>query len=396
MFLTSTRERKELPKMSEALARCPLRQTVPVKKILRFIGQVVCLLLVAAGLLAALLATFCLLAMLIVWFQEGTLQTTDRTILAAGIKSLLGACVLVGAAWWIRGKIVVNRAGDNSFRIVESKSGHLEKLVQNVFTIGSFVILATWLWPRVPGSFIIKVPAVAGWLVAGFLGCHACIALHELGHLAAAWLAGFDLRKIQVGMGPVLWSHSFANGLLSEWRAWPQVGFMFATPRKTEGFRARQSFFVVAGPLANLIVLWATYQLITRVFGGLVAGFGQGTGGLMVFVLFWWMVLSTVGGLVPHKVRLDRHEVWNDGYWLLRLWTGSGADVTELARSSNWRELLKLFQSDCPRNGVPSEPVELELQTHLTSPVALQEQRALLGTRLLRKASLISSPPASP
>lgn len=354
-----------------------------VKKFLRFVGQAACILLVAAGLLAALAATFCLLAMLIVWFQEGALQPADWPIVAAGAKWLLGSGVLVGVAWWLRGKIVPNPTGDNSFRLVESKSGHLEKLVQNVFTIGSIVILATWLWPRVPGSFIIKVPVVTGWLVAGFLGCHACIALHELGHLAAAWFVGFDLRKIQVGVGPVLWSRSFANGLLSEWRAWPQVGFMFATSRKTEGFRARQSFFVVAGPLANLIILWATHQLITRVFGGLVAAFGQGPGGLMVCALFWWMALSTVGGLVPHKIRLDRHEIWNDGYWLLRLWTGSSADVTELARRSNWREYMKLFEPGCPRSVVPLEP---------SGPVALQEQRALLSSRLLRKASITSGP----
>jgi hypothetical protein len=356
-----------------------------VKKILRFVGQAACMLLVAAGLLAALFATFCLLAMLIVWFQEGTLQPADWAIVAAGAKWLLGSGVLVGMAWWLRGKIALSSTGDNSFRRVDSKSGHLEKLVQNVFAMGTLVVLATWLWPRVPGNFITKVPAIAGWLVAGFLGCHACIALHELGHLAAAWLVSFDLRKIQVGTGPVLWSRSFATGLLSEWRAWPQAGFMFATPRKTEGFRARQSFFVAAGPLANVIVLWAIYQLVARVFGGLVAAFGQGPGALMLCALFWWMALSTIGGLVPHRIWLNCHEVWNDGYCLFRLWTGSRADVTELARSSTSREYLGLLQSDCPRSVAPLEP---------PSPMALQEQRALLSSRLLRKTSITSSPPA--
>jgi hypothetical protein len=356
-----------------------------VKKFLRFVGQAVCILLVAAGLLAALFATFCLVAMLIVWFQEGALQPADWPIVAAGAKWLLGSVLLVGVAWWLRGKIVPDSVRNHSFRLVDSKSGHLEKLAQNVVTIGSFVILAAWLWARVPGSFIIKVPVVAGWLATGFLGCHACIALHELGHLAAAWLVGFDLRKIQVGMGPLLWSRSFAGGLLSEWRAWPQTGFLFATPRKTEGFRARQSLFVAGGPLANVMVLWAAYQLVARVFGGFVAAFGQGPGGLMVCALFWWMALATVGGLMPHKMWLNRHEIWNDGYWLVRLWTGSRADLTELARRSNWREYLDLLQSDSPRSVAPLEP---------SNPVALQEQRALLSSRLLRKASITSAPPA--
>lgn len=329
--------------------------------------------------------------MAFVWTQEGALLPTDRTILAAGVKWLLGSCVLVGAAWWLRGKIG-NKTGDNSFRLVQSKSGHLERVVQNVFLISSVVLLAIWLWPRVPGSPIMKVPAVAGWLVAGFLGSHALIALHELGHLAAAWLVGFDLRKIQVGLGPVLWSRSFANGLFAQWRAWPNMGFMSATPRKTEGFRARQFFVVAAGPLANLIVLWVTYQLITRAFGGLVAAFDAGPGGLMVFALFWWGALATLEGLVPHRVRSDHQEVWSDGYWLLWLWTGSGADITGLARGSNWRELLELCQSDCPPRPVSREPVDPELRAYLANPMALREQRALLSSCLLRKRQVTSSP----
>ncbi len=77
-----------------------------VKKLLRFVGQAACLFLVAAGLLAALAATFCLLAMLIVWFQEGALQSSDRTMVAWGVKGLLGSGALIGLAWWLRGKIV--------------------------------------------------------------------------------------------------------------------------------------------------------------------------------------------------------------------------------------------------------------------------------------------------
>lgn len=363
----------------------------PMQKMLRSVGQSVCILLVAAGLLAALFSTFCLGAMAFVWTQEGAFLPTDRTMVAAGVKWLLWSCVLVGTAWWLRGKIG-NKPGDNSFRLVQSKSGHLEKVVQNVFLIGCVVLLAIWLWPRVPGSAVMKVPAVAGWLVAGFLGSHVLIALHEIGHLLAAWLVGFDLQKIQVGLGPVLWSRSFASGLVAQGRAWPSMGFLSATPRKTVGFRARQSFVVAAGPLANLIVLWVTYQLITRAFGGLVAAFDAGPGGLMVFALFWWGALATLEGLVPHKVRSDDQEVWSDGYWLLWLWTGSGADITKLARGSNWRELLELCQSDGPQSRVPLEPVDPGLRAYLASPVALQEQRARLSSRLLRKRQITFGP----
>jgi hypothetical protein len=114
----------------------------------------------------------------------------------------------------------------------------------------------------------------------------------------------------------------------------------------------------------------------------------------MLFALFWWMALSAVGGLVPHKVWMGHHKLWTDGYWLFYLWTGSGADIAELARSANWRDLLKLFQSDGPRSTMTRKPVELKLRPQIAGPVVLQEQRALLSSRLLRKARLISVPPA--
>ena len=133
-----------------------------MKKFLRFVGQAVCILLVAAGLLAALFATFCLVAMLIVWFQEGALQPVDWPIVAAGAKWLLGSVLLVAIAWWLRGKIVPDSVRNNRLGLVDSKSGHSEKLVQNVVTIGSFFVLAASLWPRVTGSFSIKIQAVSG------------------------------------------------------------------------------------------------------------------------------------------------------------------------------------------------------------------------------------------
>ena len=288
--------------------------------------------------------------MVFVWIQEGALLPTDRTMLAAGVKWLLGSCVLVGAAWWLRRKIG-NKTGDNSFRLVQSKSGHLEKVVQNVFLISCVVLLAIWLWPRVPGSAIMKVPAVAGWLVAGFLGSHA---LHRS---PRTWTFGRRLaRRLRSSKNTGRRGTCALVSLLRQRSAravagLAQHGLYVCHSAEDEGIQSATISLVAAGPLANLIVLWVTYQLITRAFGGLVAAFDAGPGGLMVFALFWWTALAAREGLVPHKVRSDHQEVWSDGYWLLRLWTGSGADITELARSSNWREPWNYCQSDCPPAG---------------------------------------------
>ena len=366
----------------------------PVKTILRFLFQAICLLLVAAGFVAALLASFFVIAMLIVWFQEGLLQTADRKMLGAGVKWLLGAGVLVGVAWWLHRRIVGSERRDDTFKLVESKSGNSEKIAQDVVEILFFVLLAIWLWALNPESTAMKIPSVAGWLVVGFLGKHVRVALHEIGHLGAARLLGFDLRKIQVGTGPLLWSHSFANGLLWEWRAWSQGGFVLATQRNIKGFRVRQSLFIAAGPLVDLVVLWLSYQLITRVFGGLRMASVESAGGLIASVLFWWMALSAVGGLVPHKVWMGHHKLWTDGYWLLKLWTGSHAHLVELARRSDWRGLLELLESDPSRKVISPDAGTRKLPAHLADPRAFHEQQARLSLRLLRERSFTSSPPA--
>jgi hypothetical protein len=366
-----------------------------VKKILRFVSQAACLLLVAAGLLAALAATFCLLAMLIVWFQEGALQPADRTIVAWGVKWLLGSGVLIAVAWWLRGKIVPNQTTDGSFRLIDVQSSLSEtKLLQNISDLVLLVLLVIWLWPHLPGGVLSKTSVFAGWLMICFLGMHTRIALHEIGHLAAARLLALELRKIQVGVGPLLWSHTFANGLRSEWRARPQGGYLFATHSKTDGYRARQSLFVAAGPIADLIILWSAYQLITHAFGGLAAASIQGPGELTAFLLFWWTALSAVGGLVPQMMWVGHCRMWTDGYWLLRLLTGSNAQITEFARSSDWRARLDLLQSESSQTSNPPGVGGGELPGHLAGSTAFHEQRELLSSRLLRKPSFIFGPPA--
>jgi hypothetical protein len=363
----------------------------PVKSLLRFLLQAVCLFLMAVAFVAALIASFFVIAMLIVWFQEGALQTADWKMLGAGAKWLLGAGVLIGVTWWLRRKIVPNPAGDNSLRLVES-TPRSEKLAQDISGILLVICLAIWLWALSSGSVFVKVPIVASWVTVGFLGMHGRIALHEIGHLAAAWLFRLAPRRIQIGVGPLIWSGSFGNGLLCEWRAWPQGGFVVAPDLRTKGFRLRQSFFVAAGPLADVLILWATYQISAHVFGGLGAAFLHSSGGFMVVSFFSLTAVSAVGGLVPRAVRIGHQKMWNDGYLLLRLLTGR-ARFPQLAYNSNWQEALEGLQVANPRNVIPQEAGERELPSNQAGSATFHEQRSLLGSCLLRRPRFTSGPP---
>jgi len=344
----------------------------------------------AVAFVAALIASFFVIAMLIVWFQEGALQTADRKMFGAGAKWLLGAGVLIGLTWWVRSNLVPNPAADNSFRLVES-TPRSEKLSQDISGILLVTCLAIWLWALSSGSVLVRVPIVASWITVGFLGMHGRIALHEIGHLVAAWLFRLVPRRIQVGVGPLIWSGSFANGLLCEWRAWPQGGFVHAPDWKTKGFRLRQSLCITAGPLTDVLILWATYQLSAHVFGGLGAAFAHGSGGFIVVSFFWLTALSALGGLVPHTVRIGHQKLWTDGYLLLGLWTGN-ARFPQLAYDSNWQEALERIPNANPRSVTSLEVGERELPAHQTGPATFHEQRSLLGSRLLRRPPFTSGP----
>jgi succinate dehydrogenase/fumarate reductase cytochrome b subunit len=145
----------------------------PVIKIFRILFQAICLFFVAVGLTGAILASFVVSAMVVVWFKEGALQPMDQEIFAKGIKWLPGCGGMACMAWWLR-RIVVKKR-DDTFRLVESKSGRLEKLVQRVSGFAFVIWLATHLWARDPGSALITVPRVAGWITLGWLGLHAHI-----------------------------------------------------------------------------------------------------------------------------------------------------------------------------------------------------------------------------
>jgi hypothetical protein len=197
-------------------------------------------------------------------------------------------------------------------------------------------------------------------------------------------MLGMQMRKIQVGIGPLLWSGDLTNGLIWEWRLSPHGGFMYASPRSTKNFRVRQLIFILGGPLVDALVLWTTYQAILFFFGGLVAAVNQSAAGLIATILFWCVAISAVAGLLPLKFWLGKQTLWTDGYWLLRLTTTSRARLASLAFNPDWKKALELFQSNLPDGLGPSPSVQVDHNPNVIQ--IFQEQREHLTSQLLPKA----------
>ena len=372
----------DLPRCSTGmgLAWWQLPQKPPLKRFVIFLFEACCLFIVAAGILAVLISSFAVAAMVIVRCTQGALLDMDRYTLGKAVEWLLGSVAVVAVTWFVRLRVISQEGRDDSLRLAESKHPRRDDLVQFCFEIGFFVLLTVSLWGSSLAPPVIKLTIVGGCWSLVFFALHARILIHELGHLFTARALGFQLRKLQVGIGPLLWSHMFNNGLCCEWRLSSRAGFVIAFPRDATGYRARQLLMVLAGPAADGLLIWLGYELIARFYGGLVNAYDHGPVGLTVFGLFWWTVLSALNGLIPHKMRISYREIWTDGYSILCLCTASSEEIAKLARAIDPERAIEMLRS----NAHPSQPQESD-GPDLDSARSLQnfrEQQSRLNSRL--------------
>jgi hypothetical protein len=317
-------------------------------------------------------------------FQSGPLQPNELKMLWALAKWFGIASLLFFAGLWLRRGLTGKELTDNSFRLVSSDSGKSEERAPYVTGIIVWVLIGLHFWPLIPGGVALQVSMLIACLVVGMTGAHLCILIHELGHLAAAYFMKMDLRKLQVGTGSVLYSGALPGGLRLQICVRPHGGFMSATPRTNRWFRTRYSIFVAGGPLADFIFLYAAYQIIARVFGGLAVGFVDSPTGFVLSLFFCWHAVTTISGLIPRKVLIDGRAHWTDGYWLLRLLTGKHLPFAVY----DWRTALQVLETHYG-NSRPSQPAS---ETVSKAP-GFSEQRVRLKSPLLHRPST-SAPPA--
>lgn len=115
--------------------------------------------------------------------------------------------------------------------------------------------------------FILAFPEVeTGWVFLNLFFFEIFLLLtilpHELGH---AWMArwlGMRVFKIYVGSGKTLFTVKLF-GFDVEFRAVPMGGVVVAAHRTGEWLRAKQFIFVLAGPVANLLLAAAIWAFLS-------------------------------------------------------------------------------------------------------------------------------------
>src|SRR4029079_10539642 len=145
------------------------------------------------------------------------------------------------------------------------KSARVEQIVPIWVDLGLLSVAAAWIWGICLEDVGTKLGTVAVSLTALYLGMHGRILVHELGHLIAAKAVGLRQRKVQVGVGPLIWSRLFRNGLVFEWRMFPRGGWVLALPVSDKDLRIRQLLFISAGPLMDGLLICVLFVGLTSI-----------------------------------------------------------------------------------------------------------------------------------
>jgi len=153
---------------------------------------------------------------------------------------------------------------------------------------------------------------LSAFLVAAFWV--PLLVLHEAGHAVVAWLLGWDVGRIVIGMGKPI--SRFALGrTYVEVRLAPVEGFVTPLPRNLANVRLKSACIYFAGPGSELLVLFLVAALVgpatllTRT---------DHLGVIACQSLCIAILVSVVINLVPHAAETQHGMAANDGLGIIR------------------------------------------------------------------------------
>src|SRR5580765_6325207 len=98
-----------------------------MRKLSRILIGAICILVAAVGILAALVATFVVIAFLSIWISEGRLQKEDVHLLVRGAAVIILSAGTIAGVWWISRRVLGRAVFGSSFKQVSSESGMIER-----------------------------------------------------------------------------------------------------------------------------------------------------------------------------------------------------------------------------------------------------------------------------
>ena len=270
--------------------------------------------------------------MLYVWDTEGRLLPPDKVILRGAFLWLMASFpIVVGARWFHRHKLTDKSPIPRSW-CVPRPGGEVEKFILWMAPVAAVGWALAELFARTRGTLFVAVGRTLVYVVVGYFVLHLRILFHELAHLLAATVVRLRPLRFQVGVGPTVFSKSLRSGLLCEWRLLPNGGFIMVALEPRRHLRLRHFAFTAAGPASDILLVGACFWVIRAYFGSFFGLLSGGAVALLVFILFYCLVASTIAGMIPRSPIINGRAVITDGSSLLRLclaWRGGSKVVSD-------------------------------------------------------------------
>ncbi len=263
-------------------------------------------------------------------FKEGHFVGDEiQTLWKAGLIAVGGSLVTTGACWLRWRYFTGPDRSVNAFRLTPPQTSRQTRWVWYFNTLIYGGGMAVLLWQRSEGETAPRILEVTAWMLLLFLGLHARILVHEVGHLIAAWLTGITATKLQVGTGAVVFRCQLQGGMLLEWRLLPGGGLVDSFYLAEKGHRWRYWLMILGGPAANVTLLLIIAWCLLDETGHLPLLAELRPGGLVLAALGGWTAMMTLINFVPFKGRVGDRLVLSDGWQLLTLWRLPQARVVE-------------------------------------------------------------------
>lgn len=263
---------------------------------------------------------------------------------------------------------------------------HRRVFHRQLIHLGFLVLLVT---------FVALVTTVnIGWLLLNFIllivMAWMTILPHEAGHALAARLMGFAVDRIVVGFGRKLTTVTLF-GVPIEIHMYPTSGATHIAIRDVPYARWKWALIVLAGPLANLLLLWLAVSAGSALW--LSESIEHGPAPVSAFIAANLLIL--IGNLWPSYVASDTGKTPTDGAQLLALATGKPYDFAEAERNRNLMRLQWLFEqqrwNDVETHAAryleasPDDyPIQVTLSAALINLGRLDEARELLERLMAR------------
>ncbi|MGI0493566.1 M50 family metallopeptidase [Alkalinema pantanalense CENA528] len=193
--------------------------------------------------------------------------------------------------------------------------------------------LENWLWiPAIAGFVFILFQSERWgpliWVLGNVLLLQVMIVLmtlpHELGHAITARLVGMQVSKIVLGTGKARWTFQFL-GFLWEVKTILAGGITLLSTKSISWYRSRLFIVILAGPLANALMILGLMQLPQNLVLHPIANTLLFPG----IVFYIANAVIVIGNLFPIYTKIDDVKVPTDGLQLLTIPFLSQRDVVQ-------------------------------------------------------------------